>query len=124
VKNKTGLTLIEVLIALVIISVAFTAILLSSSKNIRDTKYLEDKMGASWVATDVINQIQAGIINLPETSTINSTSDILNQSWFWKAGMQTTPVPNIRKIIISVALSEEGQPLLSWVSYVYKEPKK
>jgi general secretion pathway protein I len=64
-KQQRGFTLIEVLIALAILSIALTAIIKATSQNIRDTAYIQHKMIAHYVALDVINAARAGLINLP-----------------------------------------------------------
>src|SRR5688572_4407010 len=85
ILKQSGLTLIEVLIALAIISIAFTAILLSTSQNIRNTEYLQSKQTASWVSTAVINQVIAGIMAVPESEAMDGGTEILGRKWFWKA---------------------------------------
>ena len=58
-RNLQGFTLLEVLIALAIISIALTAIIKASSQNIKDTAYLEDKAIANWVGLEVMNEVKA-----------------------------------------------------------------
>jgi general secretion pathway protein I len=116
-KPSAGFTLIEVLIALVIISIAFTAILISSSQSIRNTKYLEDKMTAGWVGSDIMNKIQVGLIKLPETDALHSKTEMLDHGWFWDASLQSTHQPTIKKIVVTVSASEKGDKLIEIVSY-------
>ena len=95
-KNKTkGFTLIEVLIALVIISVALTAIIKATSQNIRDTAYIQDKMIAHWVGLQAMNEYRAKI-----TKSANQAIDVtmLGKEWRWKQTTMDTPNPNIKKI--------------------------
>jgi prepilin-type N-terminal cleavage/methylation domain-containing protein len=54
--TQSGLTLIEVLVALAIISIALTAIIKATSENIRGTAYLQDKTIAMYVARQILNE--------------------------------------------------------------------
>jgi len=103
-KNREiGFTLIEVLIALAIISIAITAIIKSTSQNIKYTTYVENKTIATWVATDIMNQIHLGLITLPQASEkITNATDMLGRKWEWQAYAQTTPNPHIQEIHVEI----------------------
>ena len=62
---QAGLTLIEVLIALAIVSIAMTAIIKATSQNIRSTQYLEHKTLAAWVGEEVLNKARVELLRLP-----------------------------------------------------------
>lgn len=119
-QKMAGLTLIEVLIALAIISIAFTAIILSTAQNIRNTQYVQNKQIATWVGAKVMNEALAGILVLPESDTLNGETEVLGRKLFWKAGVQATPNPKIHKINVQVAETENAKKLISLVSYAYK----
>ena len=102
-RKTCGFTLIEVLIALVILSIALTAIIKATSQNIRDTTYIQTKMAAHYVALDVINTARAGLINLPDAgSQVENDTEMLNQEWHWQLVMKETANQNIKEIRVSV----------------------
>ena len=119
-KNKHGFTLIEVLIALAIVSIAFTAIIVATSENIRNTRYLENKMVATWVGMDIINKIRAGIIQLPEGEPLEENTHALGQPWYWKASMQAGNNLKIFTVTVDVSPAEKSKAIIHLVSYVYK----
>lgn len=114
VKNKKGFTLIEVLIALAILSIALTAIIQSTSQIIRDHLYLQNKTIAMWVASDVMNQIQTGLIKPPlEPDYLQSTTTLLGTLWTWHAFLRPTPNEHIQEIHVEVLHG------IKEVSYLY-----
>ncbi len=120
-KNSQGFTLIEVLVALAIIGIALTAVIKSTSQNIRDTQYLQQKIIANWVATCVINEARAGLINLSKSDEISEETEMLNQAWTWKATLEGTPHPNIKALHVSVFRKDSDQALADLSSYLYEQ---
>ncbi len=99
-RSEQGLTLIEVLIALAILSIALTAIIKSTSQTIRNTLYLQNRMIATWVGTDVINQIRLRLLTIAEP--LKQESYTLGQTWIWEASVNPTPNPRIKQIVVDV----------------------
>lgn len=123
-KNIRGLTLIEVLIALVIIGIAMMAVIKTTSENIQATNYLQSKTIALWVGQDIINQATLNLISLPDApDTLSQKTNMLGKNWFWQASQMETPNPTIKKIIVKVFAGEdaESQLLITLESYVNKE---
>lgn len=118
-NKQKGFTLIEVLIALAIIAIALTAIIRATSQNIRQTIYLQNKTIASWVATNVMNEARAGLLELSEDEKLEKETVMLGQSWNWTAELKNTPNAKIKKITVDVFRGE--QRLIEVVSYVYQQ---
>jgi general secretion pathway protein I len=122
-NNQSGLTLIEVLIALAIVSIAMTAIIKATAENIRATSYLQKKTFAQWLAQNKLNEAQAGIYRLPSMCHPEAVQ-MLNRQWYW-CGMQTaTPNPHIKKMRIEVFTDEqdandEQHAIIQLQSYLY-----
>ncbi len=116
-KSKAGFTLIEVLIALVILSIALTAIIKSTSQNIKDTLYVQKKTIALWVGNQVMNEIIAGL-RPPPTDILKDKMKMLNETWDWEASLKPTPNPHIQEINVDVS---QGTPLIHLVSYLYAQ---
>ena len=83
------MTLIEVLVALAIVSVAVLALARSGGQAL-DTQYeLEQRTLAIWVADHVLAQIELGDDAVPGQRTGEMT--MANRTWFWRAVIQPTP---------------------------------
>jgi general secretion pathway protein I len=125
-KKQKGLTLIEVLIALAVVSIALTAVIKSSAQSIRATSYLRNKTTALWVGQQVMNSAKAGLIRLSDNAQHEQQSmNMLGQAWYWQLKQETTPNKRIHKIIVSVyekaADVAEQTSVLDLEGYVYDE---
>lgn len=102
-KATHGLTLIEVLIALAIVSIAMTAIIKATGDHIRSTAYLKSKTTAFWVAEQVMTEIRLGVIAVPDDDGVSNTTDMLNQTWRWQANKTSTGNARIKKVTVEVS---------------------
>lgn len=124
-RKTAGFTLIEVLIALAILSIALTTIIKVTSINIKNTIYLQNKTIASWVATDVINQVRADVLKLePAPDTLEDETNILGQTWKWSARYVTTPNPHIVKIRVDVYEKASELKFITLESFTYVNTKQ
>lgn len=120
-KNQSGLTLIEVLIALAILSIALTAIVKSSAQNIQNGLYLQNKTIATWVGVEVINEVRANVLMLPKSSDgIEKETSMLGREWPWHAYLTETPNAHIQKVNVDVFLKSNHNKLIHLESYIYE----
>ena len=118
--NSKGLTLIEVLIALAILSIALTAVIKVTAQNIKDTLYLQNKTIATWVAVRVINEARSGILKLPAApDQLERETTTLNQDWIWQGQLNSTPVLHVKEIDVNVALKVNKKNLVHLTGYLY-----
>jgi general secretion pathway protein I len=122
-QKQVGLTLIEVLIALAIMSIAMTAIIKATSQNIRSTAYLQNKTMALWVGKQIMNEVRLGLLILPKSSETKEKTLLLEREWTWQAKRSETPNKRIDKIEVEVYENdkEDTASLISLESYVYHE---
>ena len=119
-QSEIGLALIEVLVALAILSIALTAIIKSASQNIRNTLYLQNKTIATWIGANAINTIRMGLLKAPNPPDhLIHTSNTLGQNWSWQAVLEATPNPHIKQINIDVFHQPDNHKLAHLESYLY-----
>ena len=119
-KNN-GFTLIEVLIALAILSIALTAIIQSTSQNIKDTLYIQNKTIANWVGSEIIAETEAGILKVPDPpDKLSDETDMLGQKWIWQASLKPSPNPKIKELNVSVSI-KSNEKLIQLTSYLYAQ---
>jgi general secretion pathway protein I len=120
--NNQGFTLLEVLVALTILSVAFTAIFMSISTNSRNLLYLENKTAANWVALNAIAEIQLGLIDLSEKKVqLMNNEYLLDKNWTWDAHIQATQFANVSRIDVNVAQIVDSKVIIHVVGYLRNE---
>ena len=96
-----GFTLIEVLVALAIVTVGMAALLSTLSSSADTESYLRDKTFANWVALNQIAQVRlSGQLPSPGTST--GDSDFAGRKWHWRQEVTATQVPGMVRVDVSV----------------------
>jgi general secretion pathway protein I len=117
--KKTGFTLIEVLIALAIISIALTALLLTTAESIKGTHMLRHKALAQLVTTQGLTQIQLNLIPLEKNQETTETLMLFGTRWFWHAQSTPTQLNTIDRLEITASLNKNGpfsHPLIGFRS--------
>ncbi len=103
--RKNGFTLLEVLIALVILSVAFSAIFLALSASTKQLIYLRNKTAAQWVGLNTVARVQLGL--LAENGRAEGSENLMEMNWHWQA--QVTPTSDKNTFLITVIVNAVGQ---------------
>lgn len=104
--HPAGMTLIEVLVALVIVSVAVLA-LARSGGQVLDTQYqLEQRTLAMLVANNVLAEIELSGDASPSQRTGQTT--LAGRVWFWRALIQPTPDQAMLRVDVVVDDTADG----------------
>lgn len=123
-SHESGLTLIEVLIALAIVSVAMLAIIKATSENIRATSYLQDKTLSTWVAQSLLNASRVKMIKFPNAPDhLKGQTNILDRTFYFQASQELTPNRHINKVIINIFTDpdQDENPITHLESYALFE---
>jgi general secretion pathway protein I len=113
-RANKGFTLIEVIVALVVIGLGMLGVIQAVSQTAGNSGYLRDKTIAHWVAMNRLTEVRLQ----KSAPGIDKTSDeveMAGRRWKWTMNVTQTPVETIRRIDISVRPSEakEGASLAS-----------
>ncbi len=106
--KKKGFSLIEVLIALAILAIALTALLQATAQQINNITRIKEKTIKHWVGMQAVAAIQLGIVPVQLNQTTTQTTDMLGQSWYWRAKITPTPVNTMHQINITVSQHRTG----------------
>jgi general secretion pathway protein I len=100
-SRRRGFTLIEVLVALAIVTVGMAAVLGTLTSSADTVAYLRDKTFANWVA---LNQIALVRISgqLPAPGKSDGDTDFAGRKWHWHQEVSTTQVPGMVRMDVSV----------------------
>lgn len=117
-NNYQGFTLLEVMVALMIIAIVLLSLLRITALQANHLQYLEQKNIAQWVALDVIAKMQAGQISIGGTpGTLQGSTTQLNYNWYWQVKFSPTADPHALQAQIDVKSSLNGNPLVHFVTY-------
>jgi general secretion pathway protein I len=119
-QRANGFSLIEVLIALVILSLSLTALIQSSSQNIRNTEKLNNNIIANWVALHAVDMIQIGLLKIPSSGRpLYQKTKMLGKDWYWSAVVRNTKIKAVKQLIINVKLKQAGPNVKQVKAYYY-----
>ena len=109
-----GFSLIEVLAALVVVSLGMLGVIEAVSQTASNTAYLRDKTLAHWVAMNRLTEMRLEA----QTPRIAKSSDELEMAgrrWRWTAEVTQTPLQSMRRIDVKVRLADgdDGSSLAS-----------
>ncbi len=120
-RRPTGFTLIEVLVALTIVTLGMFAVVTQFNHYAMSASYIEQKTLASWIATNTITEFSIG----PEWAPLGTSElnlEFANRLWQWRAEVTETEIENLRRIDVYVSLSEEPQQIIHRVSGLLEPP--
>ncbi|SEL57303.1 type II secretion system protein I (GspI) [Colwellia chukchiensis] len=119
-RSNKGFTLIEVMLAMAVFSIAGVAILATTDTNVRNLGYLESKVIANWVAS---NQLVAAKLDQawPPKNNKKGKVELAGQEWLWQQKVLKTTDNDLRAIVMEVRLDEKSSaPLSSLMTYLSK----
>ena len=119
-KPFKAFTLIEIMAALAIITLALGAIIENTTASNRNFQYLRDKSVAGWVAMNQIALIRA-TREWPSPSSKSGRVEMLDREWTWRLKVSGTDDANMRRLDISVySEDDEENSLATMTGFVGK----
>jgi general secretion pathway protein I len=117
VRSEKGFTLLEILVALAVLSIALMAALKTSGEAIRTSTALKERALAQWVMVNRVAELELDKTWI-ELGTTRGKELMGGQTWYWVISAEKTPDPDIRKAEVSVGLEEKTKPLVSMVAFL------
>lgn len=119
--NQSGLTLLEVMVALLIFALAGTAVMKAASDHLNGVGQIENITFATWVANNRLTQMKLEN-KWPPKNEEKGSQEMSNRVWYWQQNVIKTTDPELLAIEIVVGLDEryEGS-ITSVTSYVAKQ---
>lgn len=120
--RSKGFTLLEVMVALLVVALALTALVKGAGEKVNNANELRDKTFAQWVAVNKINEWRAQNL-FPGISRTTGQQMMGQQEWYWASQVIKTEDKNIRRVELSVYKNEEArskkeQPVIRLTSFL------
>lgn len=115
--KQQGLTLIEVMVAIFILSIVMVGVVLSSSQVMRSTQRLHDRLMALWVSQAVGVELRSGALGkISIQMSISGEQQMGQKTWRWVGKAQ--PEEDIVRVVIDVFEEGHAESLLTQSYYV------
>ena len=116
-RRPLGFTLIEVMVALVIVSLALAGVAASMGQMIDTANTMRDRTFASWIAQNTITEMRlAGA--MPEVGETDGETEFANASWAWTANVSETGVENLLKVDVTVYYAGFDDPIRQVTGFI------
>ena len=110
-KITSGFTLVEVMVALLVVAMAVSSLLFQMMSTIDNTAYLRDQTIAHWVA---LNQLELAYLENQNTNKVLSErrtgkETMANRDWFWTIIPIKTANTSFLQLEVSVRAEEDDE---------------
>jgi general secretion pathway protein I len=113
VAPSRGFTLIEVLVALMVVAMGLAALMVSVSGTARTSGYLREKTLAQWIALNRLSEVR---LNLTKFGQNTDTGEInfANRIWHYDTRYFDTSIATMKRVVVRVYAGDaktKGNPL-------------
>lgn len=123
-KFITGMTLLEVLIALFIFALTGTAIMKAASDHLTGVGQIEDITFATWVANNRLTQLHIDK-TWPIKNNQKGEQEMAGRKWYWQQRVSKTNDNDMVQVLVSVGLDQQYQGSVTSAStFIAKQTTK
>ena len=116
-----GFTLLEVLVALFVVTLGMTAVFMQLNQYAISANYTRDKTLASWIASNRLTELSIQP-SWPELGDQTDTVEFANREWRLEITTSETDVQNLRRVDVSVSFEETPDNIVHEVSALIEPP--
>jgi general secretion pathway protein I len=120
-ERVTGFTLIEAVVALLIVSLGMMAVYTQLNQYVSTAAYIQDKTLASWIATNRLTELSLDS-TWPEVGDEEDEVEFAGRNWHYVLEVSETAVPNLHRADVSVSLAEDPDRVIQLVSALIEPP--
>jgi general secretion pathway protein I len=113
VPGTGGFTLVEVLVALVIVAMGLAALMIAVSSTARTSGALRDKTLAQWMALNRLAEVRLNLVKFGQ-NTDTGELDFANRTWHYDTRYFDTSIATMKRVVVRVYAGDaktKGNPL-------------
>ena len=105
-RRKGGFTLLEVMIALLVITLGMGAVIVTTGESAWKSSHLRESTIASWVAYNEIAMFRARR-TWSDTTSRSGKTEMANANWKWEMKISATDDASLRRVDVEVFIDGE-----------------
>ena len=123
--TQRGFTLLEVLVALVIVALGLMAAFGQVNQTLTAANRLREKTIADWVAVDQMTKFRLTEDEFPAIGSSSNEVEMARTKWLWTAKVSKTDYPDLRQVDISVTYADNPKsPVATLTGFLSKPAAK
>lgn len=116
-RRQQGFTLIEVMVALVIVALSLGAITSAVSQMASAAITMQQRTYANWIGHNKITELRLANV-LPEVSETDGDLTFAGREWLWTANISETGVENLFRVDVTVSLAASGDVIRTVTGFI------
>lgn len=117
--SNRGFTLLEILVALVVLAIAMAAVLKTLAAQASNSDYLQQRTLAGWVAQNRYAELRL-LPQWPDAGEQRGSTQFAGQQWEWRSRISNTDDADVRRVDIAVAQGKQDYATL--IGYLGRTP--
>lgn len=118
--GAAGFTLVEVLVALIIVTIGLAALMITVSSTARTSGILRQKTLAQWMALNRLSEVRLNIAKFGQ-NTDTGQIDFGNQTWHYDTRYFDTSFPSMKRVVVRIYAGDaktKGNPVIESTGFV------
>lgn len=115
-----GFTLVEVLVALVIVALGLTALLVAVNGTARTSGFLRDKTLAQWIALNRLSEVRLNMVKFGQNTDTGELT-FGTRKWHYDTRYFDTSIASMKRVVVRVYLGDaktKGNPVAQAVGFL------
>lgn len=120
-RRARGFTLVEVLVALMVVAMGLAALMVSVSGAARTSGYLRDKTLAQWIAMNRITEVRLNSGNKFAQNTDTGEVNFAGRTWHYDTRYFDTSIATMKRVVVRVYAGDakaKGTPLIEATGFL------
>jgi len=115
-----GFTLVEVLVALMIVALGLGALMVAVNGTARTSGYLRDKTLAQWIALNRLSEVRLNVTKFGQNSDAGEL-DFANRKWHYDTRYFDTSIATMKRVVVRVYSGDaktKGNPIAQSIGFL------
>jgi len=108
--RQHGFTLIEVMVALVIIAISLTGMAVTMGGMLNNATTLRERTYASWIAQNKIVEMRVANV-VPDLGSTSGEIEYAYAFWDWRAEVSETGIENLYRVDVEISHAGSNDPI-------------